>query len=166
MFAFMPKDVADLLAVLDGKIAAETKELEAAKRAAERISELTNDLFALKRARQLLAGDSSQSAQALIAEINAPPARTATGQNGSGSEVILPSEPAEISIGASVLATLKAAGKPLKVEQLLSGVKVRGKPDLTYHTLSAVLSQYKAKGKIRRVRAGTYGLPADEVRRG
>ena len=157
----MRKGSSKIIAVLDREIARKEAELDTAKRATERIAELTNDVFALKRSRQLIAGDTSKSLQALIAEINAPPAPPSVSANGTGTAAV---KPADISIGSAVVTALTNAKKPLKLAKLLTLVRTAtANPALSSRSLGAVISQYTAKGKIRRKARGTYELP--EVQR-
>jgi hypothetical protein len=148
----------EFLQALDVEIAAKVAELDEARRAAERIGTLTNDLFSLKRTRQLLAGDDSQSIQDLIAEVNTSPAsRVANGvTNGAHSTILT----MPVSIGAAIVDALTKAGQPLGLGELQERVRLAiGKPDLTMQTLSAVISQYKRKRKLVQVGLGKYDLP-------
>jgi hypothetical protein len=154
----MALDKSVLLTALDHEIAVKEQELEEAKRAAMKIADLTNDVVSLKRTRQILSGDNSQTIQALIAEVNAPvKASPPSGQNGAAAD-----KPAPPSIGTAVIKTLKEAGKPVKAIDLLSAVRhLTQKPNLNYHTLSAVLSVYTGNHKIRRTSTGIYALPKE-----
>lgn len=149
---------------LDREIETKERQLAEAKRAAEQIVSLTNDVVSLKRARQILAGDNSQSMQELIANVNAPVSvPPPSSQNGVGATYTIERyKPMPLSIGAAVVKTLKEAGKPVKATDLLPTVRLAaGRPDLTYHTLSAVLSVYTGNRKIRRTTTGTYALPRE-----
>jgi hypothetical protein len=160
----MALDKSPLLTALDHEIAVKERELEEAKRAANKIADLTNDVVSLKRTRQILIGDNSQSMQALITEVNAPVnASPPSGQNGTDAAyAIEKNKPMPLSIGAAVIKTLKEAGKPVKAMDLLLAARLlTEKPSLTYHTLSAVLSVYTGNKKIRRTGTGIYALPKE-----
>jgi hypothetical protein len=151
-----------LLSALDEEIATKERQLVEAKRAAEQIVVLTNDVVSLKRARQILAGDDSQSMQQLVAEVNAPLPPITNG-NGDG-QVQVKEGTKPISIGAAVISALRTANKPVKAVDLLPQVRLAThKPDLTYHTMSAVLSVYLRTKKICRTDVGIYTLPKEET---
>ncbi len=154
----MAKVAAKVLATLDRAIERKSRELEKAKRAVERIIELTNDVVSLKRSRQLLAGDTSQSLQQLIAEVNASPKPLTPSQNGHPGRTVRKTTTETPSIGAITVDVLTKAGKPMRIAQILAAVQAAGKPNLNARTLGAILSQYKVKEKIRQTGPGTYAV--------
>jgi hypothetical protein len=150
----MADDRSPLVRELDAQIGKLEGLAATAQGWANRLSGLSNDLAVLKRARALMMDPESagQSHALVYVPITV------------GSAVgYVPTEAEQPSIGALILAVLKEAGTPMKVQTILERIQAKGRPDLTLKTLGGVLAQYLAKKLLRRTKRATYALPVDEV---
>lgn len=139
--------------MLDRLIRETEQKLEEAKRAADSIPALSNDLLALQRSRALATGNANGN-----------------GQGGSLTRKIEMESPFPVRAAGSipqtemVLDILWTAGRPMLVKDIMATIRERV-PDAKEPTIVSHLSRFVERKKVRRTAPSTYEIAATEPRR-
>jgi len=150
--------------VLDAKIAETQKLADEAQQWANRLGQLMNDLQVLKRARDLLLGSQPAEGQQAYVPVVDYTAQANTNPQPGFADAHNAQQP-QLSIGALVVSILTEAARTggrhanVPVKTILERVHAKGRTEVTPKTLGGVISQYLAKGAIRRTSRATYALP-------
>ena len=152
---------------LDGKIAETEQEVE---RLQQLLTDVESDLRALRKARDVLAGEHAAlgplpaaghpeettslpqptGASPGLDEVKRGEPVTPAGRSGGGSR--------QGPIRSLILEILREAGKPLHVDELIERLQAAGK-HTDSATVTVTLAEYVKAGKLWRTAQGTYGLP-------
>jgi hypothetical protein len=139
-----------LLSQLDAKIKRTQKLADEAQIWANRLSTLRNNLDVLKRARELLVEtDNEETARPWVPVFSSAPRDYVQGLESGG-------DTTHLSIGATAEKILREAGSEMSLQEIWENLKVNGRPEVPLKTLGGVISQYVAKGRIKRTGRATY----------
>jgi hypothetical protein len=163
MMFYMDSTDNAVVAGLDRRIAQLEREADDLQKAVQRLSAVTADLDALRKARAVMA-----------AEMRVASDNPVLYSNGNGNPELftrLVAKPPEVmakpilrpplqgSIGFLAIEALQPAGKPLHVNELLPVIQAQGKPALGQNTLVSTLCGYVDSGRLKRVSPSVYALP-------
>ena len=145
---------------LDAKIAQNQRLLNEAQKWINLYGTLQNNLAVLKRAKALLEADDIVPEPSEYVHVPTEPQLPESEPQAAPSTAIPKPESPRNSIGALILTALTESGVPLPVQTILASVRAKGRSEVTLKTLGGVISQYLAKGVIRRTERATYALPS------
>jgi hypothetical protein len=147
----------EIVKAIDQKIAELEQEADELRQFVQRLSVVSAKIEALKQSRAVLADET--------AEIF-PPSNSSGGGNNTNNGVIQGSLAKHTpisrllpgSIGSIALESMRDAGRPIHVKDILAHVHAKGKPEVTMATLVSTLCTYTTTGKVKRTAPSTYAV--------